>query len=317
MASLKFAVQSVIRDCLGVRRNEEVLILCDKAQNNVGRLFWDALPSFTSRTFFLEIPPLCHPGHQLSNGLVAFMIQFDAVLMVTSRSLFHSNARRKAASHGGRILSLGGVTPESLVRTLTGRYQTVVEKSRKIADIFSIGRQARLTTPAGTDLIFSIMRMRGYADTGMALEPGQAANIPGGEGCVSPLPDSTDGTLVIDGSFPEIGALTQPLVLTIKHGCIHRIVGGKDAEKLRRLFLIFGKPAKTVAELGIGTNPFAVLTGTTLEDEKVLGTAHVAFGNNLSFEGKVGVHCHLDGIVLNPTLTIDGKTIVEKGEIKV
>jgi leucyl aminopeptidase (aminopeptidase T) len=252
-----------------------------------------------------------------SNGLSSFMVQFDAILMVTGRSLFHTDARRKACKQGARVLSLAGVTAESLTRTMTGHYQAIVDKSRKIADIFTIGHQAAVTSPAGTDLAMSIARMHGFSDTGMALEPGQAANVPGGEGCVSPVPDSVNGVLVVDGSFPIIGPLTKPVVLTVRNGSIKRLTGGREAEKLRKWLRIFGRQAKTVAELGVGTNPGAVMTGNTLEDEKVLGTVHVAFGNSLSFDGKGAAACHMDGIMQKPTLTIDGKIIVENGSINV
>jgi leucyl aminopeptidase (aminopeptidase T) len=215
------------------------------------------------------------------------------------------------------VLSLAGVTTEGLTRTMTGHYQSLVDKSRKIADIFTIGHQAAVSSPAGTDLTMSIARMRGFSDTGMALEPGQAANVPGGEGCVSPVPESVNGVLVVDGSFPVLGPLTKPVVITIRNGSIRRLTGGREAEKLRKWLRMFGRQAKTVAELGVGTNPSAVMTGTSLEDEKVLGTAHVAFGNSLSFDGKGAAACHMDGIMQKPTLTIDGKIIVENGSINV
>jgi leucyl aminopeptidase (aminopeptidase T) len=315
--SLKFALNSALKDCLGVGKADTVLVLCDETQKELGRLFMESLVRLTSTSFYLQIPPLSAHWHEPSDGLTAFMTQFSAILMATNRSLFHTNARRSASKHGARILSLAARSPDNLTRTLTGDYKPIVEKSRKIADIFTIGRQAALTSPAGTDLTFAITRMKGFADTGLALEPGQCANLPGGEACVSPLPDTMNGTLVIDGSCPEIGPLTDAISVSIKNGCIHRISGGKDAEKLRKILQAHGKPAKTVAEVGVGVNPNAVLTGNSLEDEKVMGTAHLAFGNNLSYDGKIGVPCHVDGILLKPTLTIDSKVVVENGVINV
>jgi leucyl aminopeptidase (aminopeptidase T) len=317
MSSAKFAVQSVLQDCLGVRKNDRVLLLGDDTLKDLSRLFWEELRPISPKSFFLQMPGATVQENEPSNSLAAFMTQFDAILMVTGHSLFHSEARRRACKHGARVLCLAGSTVESLTRTMTGRYQAVLEKSRKIADIFTIGHQAGITSPAGTNLNLSIARMRGFSDTGMALEPGQAANVPGGEGCVSPIPDSVNGVLVVDGSFPVIGPLTKPVAFTIRNGSILRLTGGREAEKLRKWLRIFGRQAKVVAEVGVGTNPCAVLTGNTLEDEKVLGTVHVAFGNSLSFDGKGAAACHLDGIMLKPTLTIDGKVIVENGSINV
>jgi 2,5-dihydroxypyridine 5,6-dioxygenase len=317
MASVKFAVQSVLQDCLGVRRNERVLLVCDEPQKDLSQMFWDDLKVRAPKAQYLQLPRFPAQENEPPAGAAAFMAQFEAILMITERSLFHTNARRRASKQGARILCLAGATIESLTRTMTGRYQAIVEKSRKIADIFTIGHQAVLTSPAGTELSFSIARMRGFCDTGMALEPGQAANVPGGEGCVSPIPDSVNGILTVDGSFPEIGPLSKPVVLAVKAGAIKRLTGGREAEKLRQRLRIFGSQAKMIAEVGVGTNPNAVVTGCTLEDEKTLGTAHVAFGNSLSFDGKGAAACHLDGIVLKPTLTIDGKVILEKGIMNV
>ena len=74
-----------------------------------------------------------------------------------------------------------------------------------------------------------------------------------------------------------------------------------------------GPEARNVAELGVGTNDCARITGTILEDEKILGTVHVAFGNNASMGGTVKVPFHLDGVIRAPTLVVDGEVLLEDG----
>ncbi len=73
--------------------------------------------------------------------------------------------------------------------------------------------------------------------------------------------------------------------------------------------------ASNVAEIGIGVNPKAKLCGNILEDEKVLGTCHVAFGSNINFGGSVDAKVHLDGIIKNPTVLVDGGAVIEKGSL--
>ncbi|HHX50174.1 MAG TPA: aminopeptidase, partial [Clostridia bacterium] len=68
-------------------------------------------------------------------------------------------------------------------------------------------------------------------------------------------------------------------------------------------------------ELGIGLNDQAVLSGIVLEDEKVVGTVHIALGDNSTFGGTVEVASHLDGVLLKPTLWLDGRRILEKGRL--
>jgi leucyl aminopeptidase (aminopeptidase T) len=68
-------------------------------------------------------------------------------------------------------------------------------------------------------------------------------------------------------------------------------------------------------EIGIGTNPGAQLCGLVAIDEKVLGTAHLAFGTSASFGGVNQSNVHIDGMVRNPTVELDGRASLEGGRI--
>jgi leucyl aminopeptidase (aminopeptidase T) len=88
-------------------------------------------------------------------------------------------------------------------------------------------------------------------------------------------------------------------------------LGGKTAKKLKRLLIT--KKHKNIAEFAFGTNPEARITGLTLEDEKVLGTIHIAMGNNQSYGGSCDAPFHVDGIIKNPDVFIDDKLVMKKG----
>ena len=72
-----------------------------------------------------------------------------------------------------------------------------------------------------------------------------------------------------------------------------------------------------MAEFGIGTNDKAILSGLILEDEKVMGTIHIAFGDNKSMGGSVRVASHLDGLVREPTVWFDDTMIMERGKFTI
>ena len=93
-----------------------------------------------------------------------------------------------------------------------------------------------------------------------------------------------------------------------------RITGGKEAEKIRSLLRPFGKQGRNIAEIGIGTNPKARLTGIVIEDEKVRETAHVAFGTSKSIGGKIQSEIHQDNVFLKPDISVDGKLIIKQGK---
>ncbi|MFB6077339.1 MAG: hypothetical protein ABEK12_04380, partial [Candidatus Nanohaloarchaea archaeon] len=68
--------------------------------------------------------------------------------------------------------------------------------------------------------------------------------------------------------------------------------------------------ARNVAEFGVGTNPAATLIGNILQDEKVLGTVHVAFGDNTSMvpgsdDHRVDAEVHWDVVCEEPTVRFD------------
>jgi len=65
----------------------------------------------------------------------------------------------------------------------------------------------------------------------------------------------------------------------------------------------------------VGTNDAAQIIGNILEDEKVMGTIHIAFGNNVSMGGTVNVPIHLDGIIQSPTVELDGRLLMDNGRL--
>ena len=119
---------------------------------------------------------------------------------------------------------------------------------------------------------------------------------------------------MVDGSFAGVGKIgKKPIHITVEKGFAVEIKGGKEASKLQSLLEPLGKAAYNIAELGIGTNDQAIVTGQILEDEKVMGTVHIALGNNVSMGGTCSVGIHLDGVILEPTVEIDGKLIMDCG----
>ena len=92
---------------------------------------------------------------------------------------------------------------------------------------------------------------------------------------------------------------------------------GADGSTLLELLTAHGPDGTNVAELGIGTNEKAILTGELLEDEKLLGTVHVAFGASAGIGGEIQVPVHLDCVVMKPTLTVDGREVIRDGELLV
>lgn len=131
--------------------------------------------------------------------------------------------------------------------------------------------------------------------------------MPAGEVYVAPK--SAYGTLVIDGSLSGLGLLKSPLRIRVKDGKAVAFEGER-AEELEKMLLEAGEAGKNIAELGIGINQAARIIGVPLEDEKVAGTVHVAFGDTSIIGGDVIAGIHVDGIITTrPELFANGERI--------
>jgi leucyl aminopeptidase (aminopeptidase T) len=152
---------------------------------------------------------------------------------------------------------------------------------------------------------------KGIASTGVYLEPGESGNLPSGEAYIAPLENGSFGEMVIDGSMVGIGKLEEPLHIKVDKGQLVSVTG-KGSEKLS--ILLENERNSVLCELGVGTNKEAILCGIILEDEKVWGTVHIAFGTNTSFGGTNKADCHMDGIILAPDLYLDDVPVIINGE---
>jgi leucyl aminopeptidase (aminopeptidase T) len=152
----------------------------------------------------------------------------------------------------------------------------------------------------------------GRNDDGDLRAPGAFGNLPAGEAYVAPVEVEGEGVIVFDGSVAGFGLLDEPMTVELFGG---RLVSasGKAGVWLERY--LDGGDGRTVAELGIGTNPAATLTGIVLEDEKIMGTAHVAFGSSAGIGGIVQASVHVDSVMLEPTIEIAGEPVVAGGRL--
>ena len=117
---------------------------------------------------------------------------------------------------------------------------------------------------------------------------------------------------VVVASLAPLGISDEPATLEIWDGHVVAARGGLGPKYLD-LLNSQGEAGTNLAELGVGTNDRAGLSGKVLEDEKILGTVHVAFGASAGIGGTVSVPIHLDSVVLDASLEVDGKPVLDEG----
>ncbi|MEA2461614.1 MAG: aminopeptidase [Actinomycetota bacterium] len=310
------AYRTVLVDCLGVGPDMNVLIVTDPQKRAVADRLLVEARGLGAETALMEMSERRTHGSEPPDMVAAAMLECDVFIAPTSKSMSHTEARHAACEKGARGATMPDITEDMLVRTMSADYEEVRRLSALLADAITAGSEVRITSEQGTDVTISIEGREGLADDGDLRAAGAFGNLPAGEGFVAPVEGRTNGRIVFDGSIWPIGKLSEPLVATIEDGYATDF-SGADAARFRETLEPHGREAFAVAELGIGTNEKATLTGNVLEDEKILGTIHVAFGDNHSFGGVIRVSSHQDGIVLHPRLAIDGKVLLEGGRLLV
>jgi leucyl aminopeptidase (aminopeptidase T) len=316
VSDLDRAITAVVRDCLGVREGEEVLVVANPATSDLGERLRDEARAAGAEAVLATMAERASHAGEPPASIAAAMLAADVVFAPTVQSLSHTAARKAASEAGARIATLPGVTEEMLARVMSADMEGLRRNGRAIADRLTAGREARLTCPNGSELRIGLDGREAIPDAGELTGPAAFGNLPCGEGFIAPVEGTTSGTLVVDGTIAGVGIPGEPVELTVEGG--HLVEAeGEEGALLMDLLTAHGKDGTNVAELGVGTNEKAELTGNVLEDEKILGTAHVAFGASAAIGGTVQVPVHLDCVVMHAEVWVDGEPILIDGKLAV
>jgi leucyl aminopeptidase (aminopeptidase T) len=301
---------NILKTCLGIKKNESVLIVTDYDRLDVSDRIEKAAMELSDEVMTLKMKPRSRHAEEPPKPIAMAMSYADVCILPTTKSLSHTDARKDACEVGARIVSMPGITLDMLTSGgMTANYKTVKRISETIARKLTEARVIRIRTPGGTNYKALLEGREGLADTGIYTERGTFGNLPAGEGFIAPLEGKSNGRLVFDGSFAKEGVVSKPIGIEVVDG---KVVD-TNSDELRE-YLQY-ENADNIAEIGLGANPKARLVGNVLEDEKVMGTVHVALGDNHTFGGKIKSEVHLDGIMKSPDVWLDDVQIMRKGRI--
>jgi len=309
---------NLLRVCANAKPSEQVLIVTDSATDpGIASTIMAAASQLGIEANAVTMKPRALPGDEPPPPVVAAMLCADVILCPTSRTLYHTNARTDACKRGARFISMAGATMSVLA---SGAMLTNFPKREKVLNHLvkrlSRAKHIQVTNLGGTNLHFDVRGRRGRGVSGMARRPGEVTGTPDIEAYVAPVEQETNGVLIVDGSTSVTGVVQQPMKITIKRGFALRIVGGADAFQLRRILRKAGSRASyRVAEFGIGLNPLARIRGAIIEDEGKLGTAHVALGDNTRLGGRNSAPVHIDLVIKNPIVRLDGAVVLNRTQL--
>jgi aminopeptidase len=310
------AAKNALECVLEAKKNERLVIFCDDVRADVGDAFRKGAEALGLRTTYMLF--------KTSKKVVRKEIQPEyQPLLTTERPDLYLNLltggreetpfrikliHAEAGKHQTRLAHCPGITMDMLTdgalalttiehRRMQGFAEELMKKLENAVKV-------EIATPAGTRLTFSVKNRTFFTDTKIDWQTLKWMNLPTGEVIVAPVENSLDGILVCDMAIGGIGLLKSPVTLTVKNGKV-QTTRPDDATVKKRVdeSLATDAMSSVVGEFAFGINPKARLIEEFLETEKILGTVHIAFGDNTDFPGGQNNSAnHMDFLMKKPTV---------------
>jgi len=329
------AARNALEFVLEAVSGESALILCDDEKAEVGMAFAEGALSLGLWTRLVLLETTSKPRKEIPLRLLEVLTRQKVNVYV---NLFRGPAEEvpfrikiiHLETRGGtsRLGHCPGVTLDMLTDgalALTAEeHRSMQAFANKLIQQLNGTTSVEITTPAETNLSLSTKGREFFTDTKIDWKSMKWMNLPTGEVIVAPVEDSLEGKLVCDMAVGGVGRLKAPVEIAVKNGKVVSVLSD-DKNALKRVEEALKTDAwsSVVGEFAFGINAKARFTDEFLEAEKIRGTVHVAFGNNMDMPGgRNPSKNHMDFLMAKPTVKIvkaDGTTltILENGSFRI
>jgi len=321
------AIEKMYKINIKAKKNEQILVINDYLEKENYRKFDNRkLIEITERALIAR--KIAEIGNKLNynvklnlypvtlgeppNYIADAMKESDVVIAPTTYSISHTKATKETVENKGRVVSMPSVTFNMFLPrgSISADYEEVAKITKKICDMGENSKYATIIAPR-TKLSFEIGR-KWLNDDGI-FELGEFGNLPAGESATAPTEGMTEGYCTIPIGWGSKN-LTSNMKVEIKHGHIASIKGGGEkGDEIRKA--INNDSRRVIAEFAVGGNKNARNKYKTLEAEKMLGTAHIAFGDNTVLGGNNRSNIHVDLVIPDVTVYLDETMILKKGKL--
>lgn len=315
------AAKNALECVLGAQKGERTVIFCDHEKLEIGNAFATGALKLGLQVRLVDLKPEAKTFRMdVSPDLVEILtkhppdIYVNLLRGVREETPFRIKLiKLETKDHKARLGHCPGVTLDMLTEGALALKAEEHKKMQGFANdlIKKLGDTEKLeiTNPSGTSLSVSASGRPFFTDTIINWETLKWMNLPTGEVILAPVEESLEGTLVCDMAIGGIGPLKTPVTFTVHKGKVQDS-SSEDKNVLKRVKDSLGtdETSSTVGEFAFGINSKARFVEEFLEAEKVLGTIHVAFGNNSDMPGgKNPSKNHMDLLMSKPTVKTTNK----------
>ena len=328
MGSVREGARQAIENCLKIKADEKLVIITDKKNLRIGSILRRTAKRITNNIQFFVMEDFGERPLAFSERIREAIEEADVSIyaaqgvkgeLQTFRNPMIETVEANPKLRHGHMVD---ITPQIMKEGMCSDYQEVQRISRLVFEKVQRAAQIIVVTEKGTNLKVEFSPELRWDICDGDIKQGYWSNLPDGE--VLTCPANVNGRVVIDGCLGDFftekyGSLGRtPVTIEIADGRAENIQC--DNEKLQKELAeyIFGQDENSdrVGEFAIGTNVgLKKLIHNLLQDEKFPGV-HIAFGS--PYPAKTGASwdskAHVDGIMIAPTVCVDGRMIMEKGK---
>lgn len=221
-----------------------------------------------------------------------------------------------------------GMSQDDLAKTfweaVNSDYTAIQTSGEKVKTDLSAGKEVRITNPNGTDLTVKIEGRQFFVSDGIISAddikkggPAVSVYLPAGEVFCAPVPGTATGKVVESQTFFRGKEVTN-LTMTFAAGKLTDLKGsGAGFDDLKAAYDASGDGKELFGFVDFGINPNLHIWPTSkLGNWIQAGMVTVGIGNNTWAGGDNKVSYGLTSYLPGSTVTLDGKTVVEAGVLK-
>lgn len=320
------AAKNALKCVLDAKKGQHITIFCDKEKLEVSEMFAVGALKLGMKTRLVTLKSQANVYREKVPLEIATILEkhpadiyINLLRGVREETAFRIEfTKMETQTHKARLAHCPGITIDMLtdgaMALTAGGHKKMQEYAQRLIRRLSKVIKVEVTNPAGTHISMNTEKRPFFTDTMLDKKTLKWMNLPTGEVLVAPVEDSLQGKLVCDMAIGGIGPIGKPFEVIVKDGKARETIS-EDQQVLRTVRDSLGTDggASVVGEFAFGINPKAKFVEEFLESEKILGTVHVAFGNNSDMPGgKNPSRNHMDMLMSKPTVKItykDGTTV--------
>ena len=312
---IRTSAKTVIETCMQLRGHENLLIITDPNTAEIGQALYEAGSQVSDRVLMVMMPSTHRHGQEPPAPVADLMRRQHVVIAATRYSLTHTRARLVSSKDGARIATMPGVTRSMFIEGgMTADFDALQSHIASMARVLRKHRNVTISNQDGELLELTIAGRWNLEDNGICNRPGQVTNLPAGKIFAEVKPESVSGVIKINGTW-DSASVNEPIRIIVDEGRVVDIQRSDETPLNEQIIEFIDERMETIkiVEFGFGMNPKARISGSALEDEKVLGSCYFVLQQPATRRTH---EIRATAILTDANVMLGDSTLIENGQFK-